>query len=75
MAEQGDAESQFNLGSMYFNGHGVPQSDVHAHMWANLASAAGYQKAAKFRDILAELMTPAQITEAQQLAREWKSKK
>ncbi len=32
-------------------------------------------KAVRNRDVVAKLMTPAQIAEAQRLAREWKPKK
>ena len=41
-------------------------------MWFNLASANGEETGAKYRGDVAELMTPAQIAEAQTLAREWK---
>jgi hypothetical protein len=44
-------------------------------MWSNLAAAKGYQAAEKKRDLLEQRMTPAQITEAQKLAREWKPTK
>ena len=40
-------------------------------MWFNLASASGYKEAPEARDKLAEFMTPAQIADAQRLAREW----
>jgi TPR repeat protein len=33
LAEQGDADAQYNLGLMYANGHGVPQDHVEAAMW------------------------------------------
>ena len=33
LAEQGDADAQFNLGLMYFNGTGVPQDDQLALKW------------------------------------------
>ncbi|MCH6590975.1 MAG: SEL1-like repeat protein, partial [Proteobacteria bacterium] len=70
----------YNLGSMYRDGHGVPQDDVQAHMWYNLAASSYYpseyrDEAVKNRDIVAMRMTPAQISEAQKLAREWKPKK
>ncbi len=74
LAAQGDADAQFNLGVMYHNGYGVPQDDVQAHMWFNLAEEHGHANAAKNRDIVAKRMTPAQIAEAQKLAREWKPK-
>jgi hypothetical protein len=44
-------------------------------MWYNLAAAHGEKSAFASRDALAEHMTPAQIAEAQKLAREWKPKK
>jgi uncharacterized protein len=87
-AEQGAAGAQYSLGHMYENGKGVPQDYVQAHKWFNLAAAnttgsdgiplaevkrmqADY---AKDRDAVAAKMTPAQIAEAQRLAREWKPK-
>lgn len=39
LADKGDAVSQRNLGIMYFNGRGVPQDYVLAHMWCNLAAS------------------------------------
>jgi uncharacterized protein len=63
---------------MYSRGEGVPQDFVQAHMWFNLAAAQGppvlSTMAQKHRDEIAEKMTPAQIAEAQRLAREWKPK-
>ena len=79
-AEQGNAGAQNNLGVMYYNGLGVPQDYVQAHMWYNLAASRlspGWDRdrAAKNRGIVAIWMTPAQISEAKKLAREWKPKK
>ncbi len=74
LADQGYASAQFNLGVMYGNGQGVTQDYVRAHMWYSLAAARGQKDAGKWRDNLAEKMTPAQIAEAQRLAREWKPK-
>jgi TPR repeat protein len=73
-AEQGDAVAQAVLGGMYLMGENVPQDYVIAHMWFNLAAAGGEKEAVGFRDKTAALMTPAQIAEAQKLAREWKPK-
>jgi hypothetical protein len=53
----------------------VPQNFVLAHMWYNLCAAQGEQGAVPLRDALATRMTPAQIAEAQKLAREWKPTK
>jgi len=76
LADQGDASAQAKLGVMYYFGWGVPQDYVQAHMWYNLAAAQGQEdaRAREVRDDLAEKMTPAQIAEAQRLAREWKPK-
>ncbi len=70
-AEQGYAKAQSNLGTMYGTGEGVPQDYVRAHMWYNLAVAQGNETARENRDIIAALMTPADISKAQKLAREW----
>ena len=74
-ADQGHAEAQFNLGKMYASGTGVPQDDVEAHMWLNLATAqaSGEERDAyvKERDDVAARMMPEQIAEAQRRAREW----
>ena len=68
-AEQGHKPAQAALGNMYFDVKGVPQDLIQAHTWFNLA---GEREA---RNTVAEQMTPAEILEAQKLAREWKPKK
>jgi len=70
-ADQGDADAQHNLGRMYYNGYGVPMDYVVAHMWLNLSASQGNENAKKGRDISTSHMTPAQITEAQTMARKW----
>ena len=70
-AAQGNERAQGNLGVSYENGTGVVQDYRRAHMWFNLGAVSGkYEKAAKNRDKIAAKMTPAQIAEAQKLARE-----
>ena len=62
-----------DLGVIYAKGLGVPTDYVRAHMWFSLAAAQGEQRAAKTLIEMAERrMTPAQIDEAQKLARDWK---
>jgi TPR repeat protein len=73
-AEQKDALAFAKLGLMYARGQGVSRDFIQAHMWYNLAGANGASNTAEARDALAQQMTPAQIAEAQQLAREWKPK-
>ena len=41
LAEQGDADAQYNLGVMYANGEGVPQDDAEAVRWYRLAADQG----------------------------------
>ena len=80
-ADQGFPDAQNNLGVRYDNGRGVTRDYVQAHKWFDLA-ASGFpasdkenrDRAVKNRDIVAAKMTPAQIAEAQRLAREWKPK-
>jgi hypothetical protein len=71
LAEQGNANAQYDLGTFYDNGLGVPLDKVRAYMWFSLSAAQGREGAAAFRDLIARRMTPAQITEAQKFAREW----
>jgi TPR repeat protein len=74
-ADQGHAEAQNNLGSLYANGRGVPRDDVAAYMWFALAAAQDNPAAAKNRDAAAAAMTPAQIAEAEKLVHAWQPKK
>ncbi len=67
-ARTGDPEAQYMLGQMYAQGRGTLQNFVEAHRWYNLAAARGYAEAANARDALERKMTPAQVSEAQQLA-------
>ena len=74
-AAQGNAEAQFNLGVMYYEGRGVAQDYVIAHLWLNLAAAQGNKNAEGNRDLVAKKMTQLQIAEAQKLARECLARK
>lgn len=79
-ADQGDVDSLVVLGTAYADGIGVPQDYIEAHKWFNVAaSRTKYgdirSTIMKRRDDLASNMTPAQIAEAQKLAREWKPSK
>jgi uncharacterized protein len=76
-AGQGNVLARLELGFMYEKGLGVLQDYVTAHMWFNLAAShvnivapSLSEQAAKYRDELAAKMTPAQIAEAQRMARE-----
>jgi uncharacterized protein len=80
-AEEGNAVAQFHLGTIYATGYDVPQDYVQGYLWLNLAAAqdeaAGLSAeqrklVVRNRDLVAKLMTPDQLAEAQRLAREWK---
>jgi TPR repeat protein len=80
-ADQGRALSQAKLGVMYELGMGVPVDNVQAHKWVNLAIGGlkgddALQRARVLGQLatIAKKLTPAQIAEAQKLAREWKPK-
>src|ERR1700734_715276 len=45
MAEAGDPIAQFNLGLLYLDGHGVPQSSVEAANWFRRAAEQDYAQA------------------------------
>ena len=77
-AAQGIGGAQLNLSVLYANGEGVAQDLVKSHMYANLAAAQlplskDYEIAVQNREYIAEQMTPDQILEAQQRAKEWQS--
>ena len=75
LAEQGFVDVQGNLGAMYAFGSGILKDYVYAHMWGNIAATNGNELGAKLRDFVEKKMTPAQIAEAQKLARECVRKK
>ena len=45
LAEQGSARAQYNLGVMYANGQGVPETMLQAARWYRLAADQGYASA------------------------------
>ncbi len=45
LAEDGDAATQFNLGLLYLDGHGVPQDYAEAAKWFRRAAEQGYTEA------------------------------
>jgi hypothetical protein len=80
-ADQGNNDARYYLGYLYYIGRGVLQDYLLAHMWFNLA-ASGFSESVSLdrekldqaigkRDLVASKMTPAQITEAKRMAREW----
>jgi hypothetical protein len=76
LAEQGNAEAQYNLAVAHIVGLGVPIDLVQGYKWAYLAAShsSGIQRDINimWRDDSAALMTPVQLVEAQRWARERK---
>ncbi len=70
-AERGTSDALYNLGLIYSVGKGVEPDLVTAHKWFNLAAMRGSPAAKDQRKELADLMSPAEIAEAQRQAREW----
>ncbi len=78
-ADRSHAQAQYNLALSYAKGEGVSPDYVSAHMWFNLAAVhfpasdvRNYELAVRNRSLVAKKMTREQISEAQNLAREWK---
>jgi hypothetical protein len=69
-AEQGHYEAQYKLGMMYYEGQHIPQDFMKAYMWLLLASAHGKKEAVETRDKAIAQLSPKQIDEAQQMARQ-----
>src|SRR5690606_1355331 len=70
-AERGNPDAQFNLGVMYEQGRGVPQSAQQGYVWLSVALANGcseQERAMKLRDALATQLSSRQLAEAQKLA-------
>ena len=65
---------------MYEEGRGVPQDDVQAHKWYNLAASRisssdqRRDRVVKARNRVGRKMTRTQLAEAQRLSREWRPK-
>lgn len=70
-ADQGYYQSQDLLGLMYSVGHGVPIDNVQEMKWYFIAKAGGSTTNDGSLQIAESISTPAQIAEAQRMAREW----
>ena len=74
---KGNVFAQEKLGWKYILGEGVPQDDVLAHMWLNIAINNDFSPGRKIaiqqriqqRDAIARRMTAEQIAKAHELAR------
>lgn len=71
LARLGYPPAMYNLGVMYLEGNGVPQDNIQAYRWLNLAASRGYRNALDTRHLAADKLTAAQRAEAQRLVRQW----
>jgi TPR repeat protein len=69
-ATQGNTKAHYSLGLMHDRGHGVIRNNVYAHMWFNIAAISDGPNAVKARSIVSGKMTAADISKAQDLARD-----
>ena len=71
---QGYAPSQYFLATLYEKGDGIKQDYIRAHMWFSLASEKNII-AKDERDKIARKLSPSQLTDSQNMARECEKKK
>lgn len=66
-----NAEAFLALGMRYCIGHGVPQNNIVAHKWFNIAAMKGSEKARSYRCELSREMSASEVAEAQRQARDF----
>lgn len=77
-AQQGDARAQYYVGIMYGAGHGATKDLKLADMWLTLSASnpkSSYRDSLYTREEIHKIerkMTPEQIAEAKELAKNWK---
>ena len=74
-AEQDYMQAQHNLGAMYGSGQGVKRDYVQAYKWLNICAAKGNAGCQSQRDLIAKKLKPAQVSEAQRMAVDFKPQK
>jgi TPR repeat protein len=75
-AEQGLAEAQLGLGTLYGGGRSGPQDFVESYFWFNLAiagklDASDMERAVKLRDDTASILTPDEQSRVLERVRKW----
>jgi TPR repeat protein len=78
LAEQGWVAAQDQLGRLHLSGQLGEVNAIEAYKWLDLASRGENLKeaeeSAKWRNLIAAQMNPAQLKEAKELVRKWKKK-
>ena len=70
-AEQGNAIAQAKLGASYAYGKGVPEDDLTAYAWLNIAAGQGQSIANEVKESVAKHMTQTRIAKAHKLPKEY----
>lgn len=70
-AAQGHTSAQLKLGNIYELGRGVPQDDMLAYMWFDIAAKQGREESFAYRKTIAARLDPELIAEAQAWADAW----
>lgn len=71
VADEGNAELQRELGLMYRDGIGIPQSFMLAHYWFNVSAALGNERALKELKIVERVIVYGDLQEARARAAAW----
>lgn len=72
-AEQGDAEAQFLLGRMHYDGNSLSIDKITAYMWFDISAGNGLRVGVRYRDGIAKSMTEDEVATARQRADQWRS--
>ena len=75
-ADEGDAGAQGTLGVLYSLGQGVPQSDVEAYFWLDLAAAVKGPKQEKYaanRQMVGQYITADELSDVEDRVEKWKA--
>jgi TPR repeat protein len=75
-AQRGDSDAQYQIGTIYASGNGVPQDYAESYFWLDLAASAEVGQASrerlvKARDEATSHLTPTVLLDTQKRAREW----
>jgi uncharacterized protein len=74
-AQMGDSASMYNIGVLYARGQGLVQDDIEAFKWFELAADTGIgeerDKALRARALLAERLTPVEVSWAEGRVKDW----
>ena len=57
---------------MYTKGEGVPEDDVQAYAWLNLAAEQGLERAEEMKQAISGTMTGEEIASAQELSEKYR---